>query len=67
MEKMGTWWLIIAQLPGRHCWGGLLRAKKQGLYRMETFDRNEYFYYDEPNNGDMHEIIPGKMIAFKVP
>jgi len=37
------------------------------LYEAGQFDKNEYFYYDDPNNGDLHEVMRGKFIAFKGP
>ena len=46
---------------------GIRRALKTGLYVAADFDKNEYFYYDDPNNGDMHEVMLGKFIAFKGP
>jgi hypothetical protein len=33
----------------------------------EFFDKNEYFYYDDPENGEFHEVVPRKFIAFKGP
>ena len=38
-----------------------------GLYSPDTFDEDEYFYYDHPENGDMHEVVTGKFFAFKGP
>jgi len=38
-----------------------------GLYTPNTFDEDEYFYYDHPENGDMHEVVTGKFFAFKGP
>ena len=32
-----------------------------------NFDKNEYFYYDDPENGEFHEVVPFKFIAFKGP
>lgn len=31
------------------------------------FFQAEYFYYDQPMFGDMHEVVKGKFIAFKGP
>jgi cell division cycle 14 len=28
---------------------------------------NEYVHYDDPLNGDLHEVLPGKFVAFKGP
>jgi hypothetical protein len=38
-----------------------------GIYKQNEFDPREYFYYDDPMNGDMHEVLPGKFIAFRGP
>ena len=27
--------------------------------------QDEYFYYDNPVNGDIHEVVRGKMFAFR--
>ena len=50
-----------------HCWQGLRKAMQTRLYVPEAFDEDEYFYYDHPHNGDLHEVVPGKFIAFKGP
>jgi hypothetical protein len=34
---------------------------------VQSFDKNEYFYYDDPANGEFHEVVKGKFIAFKGP
>eukprot|EP00961_Rhodomonas_salina_P274844 3712982-Rhodomonas_salina.1 len=49
------------------CWAGLLKAVKMGLYSPSDFNHEEYLYYDDPGNGDMHEVVPGKFLAFKGP
>ena len=51
----------------RDLWAGLRRATAVGIYDLTTFDKTEYFYYDNPVNGDLHEVVPGKFIAFKGP
>ena len=51
----------------RDLWAGLRRATAVGIYDFTTFDKAEYFYYDNPVNGDLHEVVPGKFIAFKGP
>lgn len=50
-----------------HCWQGLRKAMQTRLYVPEAFDEDKYFYYDHPHNGDLHEVVPGKFIAFKGP
>ena len=62
-----TWVKSSYDLHLRDCWAGVRRAISTGLYDPAQFDKNEYFYYDDPNNGDMHEVMLGKFIAFKGP
>ncbi len=33
----------------------------QSIYVIDSFDKKEYFYYDDPANGDLHEVVPGKV------
>ena len=49
------------------CWEGLAKAMAAGLYSPESFDKNEYVYYDAPLNGDLHGVVKGKFFAFKGP
>ena len=57
------------------CWRGLVRGMDLGwldLPREEDplwgcIDVDEYDHYDDPLNGDLHEVVPGKFIAFKGP
>ena len=58
------------------CWGGLARGKRLGWIAMPTPDEptlygqisiDEYEQYDNPLNGDLHEVVPGKFVAFKGP
>ena len=49
------------------CWRGLRRAVLTGLYDTVTFNEDEYFYYDQPCHGDMHEVVKAKFFAFKGP
>ena len=53
----------------RDCWGGLLRAKRLGWIRRSAagFDNAEYNHYGNPLNGDIHEVVPGKLFAFRGP
>ncbi|KAJ1487647.1 protein-tyrosine phosphatase-like protein [Baffinella frigidus] len=46
---------------------GLVKATSEGLFDPVDFDEEEYFYYDPPLNGDMHEVVPNKFYAFKGP
>ncbi len=51
------------------CWGGLWRAKALQWvdFGADGFDVDEYDNYDCPLNADLHEIIPGKLIAMRGP
>ena len=59
------------------CWKGLAKGMQLGWVRhprrgsssRQWGDVNieEYRYYDNPYNGDLHEVVPGKFIAFKGP
>ena len=56
------------------CWRSLERGVKKGWLRVsETADlsgrisMNSYRHYSNPANGNLHEVIPGKFIAFKGP
>ena len=58
------------------CWGGMERAMQAGWMAApqpedpRTYGRislDEYNHYDDPRNGDLHEVIPGKFVAFKGP
>ena len=62
-----TWCRSTYDLTLLHCYQGLKKAMDSGLYEPEDFDLEEYFYYDFPRNGDMHEVVKGKFFAFKGP
>lgn len=62
-----TWVASPYDLHVKDCWAGLHRAMAQGLYDPAKFDKNEYFYYDNPDHGDLHQVVPGKFIAFRGP
>ena len=59
------------------CWGGLCRGVQHGWinvpstpdesYLWGLIDVDEYKHYDDPLNGDLHVVVPGKFIAFKGP
>ena len=59
------------------CWGGLAKGIEKGWIRIPAssdeeycwglIDIEEYAHYDDPLNGDLHEVVPGKFIAFKGP
>lgn len=49
---------------------GMYRAKEVGFinwHKGESFDPDEYEYYEQVENGDMNWIIPGKFLAFAGP
>ena len=62
-----TWTASTFDLHVRDCWRSLQAAVAVDLYDIKTFDKNEYLYYDSPSHGDMHEVVPGKIIAFRGP
>ncbi|EKX36845.1 hypothetical protein GUITHDRAFT_158653 [Guillardia theta CCMP2712] len=62
-----TWTKSTHDLSVKDCWDGLLRARKCGFYKFSSFDSEEYLFYDNPRNGDLHFIVPDKFIAFKGP
>ena len=56
------------------CWRALDKAKMLGWVGMPdpdgfcgTLDIREYAHYDQPYEGDLHEVVPGKLIAFVGP
>jgi cell division cycle 14 len=62
-----TWVKSTFDLHVEDCLAGLERAVRSGIFKQDVFDPAEYFYYDNPKNGDMHEVLPGKFIAFRGP
>jgi cell division cycle 14 len=56
------------------CWKALARGKElewfaysaEG-YMWGDYDVDEYRHYDDPANGDVHELIPGELIALPSP
>ena len=58
------------------CWSGIYRAKElmffkcpslQDARQWGSINLDEYFQYDDPLNGDLHEVVPGKFVAFMGP
>jgi len=49
------------------CWNGLAKGAKLGWLEPRYFELEEYEHYDDPGNGDLHMIVPDKLIAFKGP
>ena len=56
------------------CWRALAKARQLGWVGPPdadgfcgALDLREYAHYDDPLNGDMHEVVPGELIAFVGP
>jgi len=62
-----TWVPSTFGLTLLDCFNGLAQAAEIGLYSPATFNKQEYLYYDQPINGDMHECVKGKFLAFRGP
>ena len=68
---------VTFTLSLKDCWSGLARAKTLGWFGFgnadavppgaATFDKNEYLHYDNPLNGELHIVVPGKFVAFRGP
>ena len=56
-------------LTVRDCVSGIARASAEGLisFTDSSFDPDAYDLLDDPLNGDMHAVVPGRFIAFKSP
>lgn len=62
-----TWSPSTFDLTLLHCFQGLRKAVETQLYHTDTFDQSEYFQYDSPERGDLHEVVKGKFLAFRGP
>jgi cell division cycle 14 len=58
------------------CWRGIHRAMSHGWLarpsplnplRWGRINAAEYAQYDNPLNGDLHEVVPGELVAFRGP
>ena len=56
------------------CWRGLEKGVQHGWVRFAAshymwgaVDIDEYAHYDNPANGNLHEVVPGKLVALKDP
>ena len=47
------------------CWNGFVHSRDLGW--LHEIDLEEYAHYDNPLEGDLHCVVPGKLIAFKGP
>ena len=56
-------------LTVRDCVAGLARASAVGLISFTdgSFDPDAYDLLDDPLNGDVHAVVPGRIVAFKGP
>ena len=63
------------ELTLEDCWAGLAKGMQLEWIKYApsfdhlwgTIDIREYSHYDDPINGDLHEVVPGKFIAFTGP
>ena len=46
---------------------GMHKAAETKVLDLAKFDKELFDYLDDPNNADMHEIMPHKFVAFKGP
>ena len=53
------------ELPLIDCWRALRRATDEGW--LMDYDMAEYAHYDNPLEGNMHAVIPGRLIALQGP
>jgi hypothetical protein len=57
------------------CWRGLQKGMQDGWVQYPAnspeqwgdINIDEYDHYENPLNGDLHEVVPGKFVAFKGP
>ncbi len=51
------------------CWGGLIQAKTLGWvdFAPGAFNLARYEHLDDPLNADLHELVPGKLVAMRGP
>jgi cell division cycle 14 len=56
-------------LLAQDCWSGLWRARSLGWvdFSPSGFDPDEYAHYDSGLNADLHEVVPGKLVAMRGP
>lgn len=55
------------QLTVRHCIDALEKARNCGFFDLETFDIEEYEFFEQSRHGDLNWIVPGKLLAFSGP
>lgn len=42
-----------------------LQAISLNYFNFDTFDIQEYEYYEKVENGDLNWLVPGKFLAFR--
>ena len=47
--------------------GSPARPRPYSSHRWGRIDAAEYAHYDDPLNGDLHEVVPGELVAFRGP
>jgi len=50
-----------------HCLQSVYKALKCSFFNFDTFDPEEYEYFEMVENGDLNVMLPGKFIAFSGP
>jgi cell division cycle 14 len=58
----GTWNCTIID-----CCRAVDKAQQLGWLNFETFNVQEYEYYERVENGDLNQIVPGRFVAFSGP
>eukprot|EP00286_Rhodomonas_abbreviata_P000763 CAMPEP_0181288258 /NCGR_PEP_ID=MMETSP1101-20121128/236_1 /TAXON_ID=46948 /ORGANISM="Rhodomonas abbreviata, Strain Caron Lab Isolate" /LENGTH=644 /DNA_ID=CAMNT_0023392367 /DNA_START=99 /DNA_END=2036 /DNA_ORIENTATION=+ len=50
------------------CWDGLHKGLNEPwVAAPDVFELEEYEHYDNPGNGDLHMVVPDKLVSFKGP
>jgi cell division cycle 14 len=57
----------LFNLTIQHCLAGLHKAIACNFIDPDTFDCEEYEYYERVENGDFNWVVPGKFLAFSGP
>jgi len=55
------------ELSVLHCLQAVYKAKKFSFFDFETFDPEEYEYFETVENGDLNIIVPDRFLAFSGP
>ena len=65
MYRDATFWEETFRLTLFDCWNAFIHSKVLGW--LDLIDMDLYAHYDNPLEGDLHCVVPGKLIAFKGP